>query len=135
MARRSGSFRIEVSQEMHRWVAALGDFQLDDAALTEWHAANDKFFDRTQRYVHVLSGDLKTSGRMSSDVDGKRLVGSTEYGGTTGTEGQVDYAIYEIARGGSHDFIGRALASATDDFQEGLKKAITAQMKKNLGGQ
>lgn len=129
-----GAITLSVSRELKDWVDGLSDFDLGDAALTEWHAANETFFDRTQRYVHILSGDLKTSGRVHSEVDGKTLVGFTEYGGVQGTRGEVDYAIYEIARGGSHDFIGRALAGSTASYLEGLYQAIHAQMKKNLGG-
>lgn len=124
---------VTVSEDLERWVRGLTDFGLDSAALDEWYQANDAFFERTQRFVHILSGDLKRSGTMDVEIEGKTLVGATTYGGTQGTEGPVDYAIYELAAGGSHDFIGRALASSTDLFRDGVRAAIVAQMAKNLG--
>lgn len=60
-------------------------------------------FVETQAVVHIISGRLKASGRTSSDFHGDTWTGSVEYGGPAGTPAY--YGIYEMARGGTHDFL------------------------------
>lgn len=59
-------------------------------------------FVATQAAVHVISGRLKASGRTSSHFDGFTWEGSVEYGGPEGSPAY--YGIFELARGGTHDF-------------------------------
>ncbi len=55
--------------------------------------------------AHVITGSLRASGRKDSDFDGHDWTGTITFGGpSTGPNNPVDYAIYEMARGGSHDF-------------------------------
>jgi hypothetical protein len=70
-------------------------------------------FADTQVRTHVISGSLKASGKTESDFDGNVWSGKIEYGGVLfkapvpgPPRDPVDYAIYEMARGGSHDFFG-----------------------------
>ena len=123
---------VTVSKELADWVKGLSNFDLGDPAMEQWQAANDVFFERTQRFAHIISGDMKRSGRMETSIEGKQIIGETTYGGVTGTKGPVDYTVYELARGGSHDFIARALASTTSTLQDGLYEAIVEQMRHNL---
>ncbi len=126
---RERDFRIEVDPLMGAWVRALSSFEVDDVAVREWQAVNDVYFSRTQQYAHVLSGDMKRSGRQETRTAGRQIITETVYGGVSGSQGRpVDYAIYEIRRGGSHDFIGRALNATATTFQQGLQDAVTAQM-------
>lgn len=71
----------------------------------------------TQVKTHVLTGSLKASGKTDTDFDGDEWVGTISYGGAlwkTPSPGPannpVDYAIYEMARGGDHDFFGPLVA-------------------------
>lgn len=66
----------------------------------------------TQARTHVLTGSLKASGKTSTDFDGDEWTGEISYGGAlwkTPAPGPpnnpVDYAIFEMARGGEHDFL------------------------------
>lgn len=60
----------------------------------------------TQAATHVITMSLKLSGVPSSDFDGDVWEGMISYGGpSTGVNNPVDYAIYEQARGGAHDFL------------------------------
>ena len=83
-----------------------------------WQLANENFFSLTQQYVHVESGDLKSTGRETVTVEGSRVVATVEYGGVVpGTGRTVDYAQFELNRGGDHDYMGRAWEEAQDVFQ------------------
>lgn len=69
-------------------------------------AALEAAFMETQAVVHVITGSLKLSGRTSSDYDGHTWTGEIIYGGpSSGPNNPVDYAIYEMQRGGDHDFM------------------------------
>lgn len=76
-----------------------------DAVLTGQYAA-------TQVAVHIETGSLKTSGRHDSNADRHTWRGEIVYGGPApgAVNNPVDYAIYEKARGGHHDFIAPAVA-------------------------
>lgn len=60
----------------------------------------------TQAAVHIITGSLKASGRTETDFDGWTWEGAIVYGGPSGgaPNDPVDYAIYELARGGTHDW-------------------------------
>ena len=63
-------------------------------------------FAATQAATHIITTSLKQSGKTDSDWDGANWEGHITYGGeSTGPISDVDYAIYEMARGGDHDFL------------------------------
>lgn len=69
-------------------------------------------FAATQAATHIITTSLKQSGKVESDFDGAHWEGSIEYGGdSTGPINPVDYAIYEMARGGDHNFLAPAEAA------------------------
>ena len=59
-----------------------------------------------QAAVHVDTGSLRGSQEIDSDYAGGRWVGVISFGGASPgfVNDPVDYAIYEAARGGAHDF-------------------------------
>jgi hypothetical protein len=62
-------------------------------------------FEDTQNRVHVITGSLRLSGKSQTNFDGEVWTGEIEYGGLTqGPINPVQYAVYEMARGGDHDF-------------------------------
>lgn len=68
-------------------------------------------FADTQARTHILTGSLKASGKTDSDFDGDTWTGTIQYGGLLWKPAApgppndpVRYAIYEMARGGDHDF-------------------------------
>lgn len=74
-------------------------------------------FAETQAATHVITGSLKASGKTASDFDGDEWTGEITYGGALWKpaapgppNNPVDYAIYEMARGGAHDFFGPLVA-------------------------
>jgi len=74
-------------------------------------------FLQSQAQTHVISGALRNSGRTESDViNGQVWEGTITYGGDSQPH-FVDYAIYEQARGGDHDFM-RGLAEIMDRAME-----------------
>lgn len=84
-------------------------------------------FEDTQQRVHILSGSLKASGKSESDFQDDEWTGTITYGGVlwaTPAPGPpndpVDYAIYEMARGGAHNFFG-GLPPFEDHFGEILR--------------
>ncbi len=70
------------------------------------------------------TGSLFNSGHTDVDYDGESWTGSIIYGGPS-VPNDVDYAIYELARGGIHDWfrgvdvIGERYLEAIDDHYEG----------------
>ena len=66
-------------------------------------------FTSTQAAVHHITSSLWHSGRTESDFDGDNWSGQIIYGGASGwVNDPVEYAIYERARGGEHDFLAPA---------------------------
>jgi hypothetical protein len=86
----------------------------------------DMAYVATQADVHVRTGSLKSSGKMSDnrDLETDSWEGELTYGGPSeGPNNPVDYAIYEKARGGSHDFMAST---------EGLDPLFVAAIKAGL---
>lgn len=63
-------------------------------------------FSAGQAAVHVITGSLRGSETIDSDMVAGRWTGTISFGGAApGFENDpVDYAVYEAARGGRHDF-------------------------------
>lgn len=76
-------------------------------------------FMETQALTHVISGSLKASGTSYTRFENDEWMGTIEYGGAlvrppvplegltpsqAAPKDPVDYAIYEMARGGEHNF-------------------------------
>lgn len=58
-----------------------------------------------QGKTHVITGSLKLSETTSTDYDGRTWEGHITAGGPSpGPNNPVNYAIYEMARGGEHNF-------------------------------
>lgn len=77
-------------------------------------------FEDTQVKTHVITGSLKASGKMEASTQGNDWSGTITYGGASaGPNNPVDYAIYEMARGGAHDFFGDAPV-----YEELMREAV-----------
>lgn len=83
-------------------------------------------FAQTQADTDVITGSLKASGRTSSEVDRATHTweGLIEYGGDSPgfANAYVDYAKYERARGGGHDFL-RSVRDFDANFREAMSRA------------
>lgn len=68
-------------------------------------------YSATQAKVHIDTTSLKNSGRQKSTMNRATDVweGIITYGGPSRPIPEVDYAQYEQARGGSHDFMQPAV--------------------------
>lgn len=113
MSRSSYKFSVSEGKEtIDKWIADLRELQvMPYKATVELEALLNAAFADTQARTHVLTGSLKASGKTDSDFDGDEWSGSITYGGElwrTPAPGPpndpVVYAIYEMARGGEHDF-------------------------------
>lgn len=66
-------------------------------------------FAETQATVHVITGSLKSSGKISSSSTETGWEGEITYGGpSAGIHNPVKYAEYEREREGPHDFLAPA---------------------------
>lgn len=117
--------KIIVPDQFRAWEAGFTSLpdDLEQVVELHWRIATDLFYDRTQQAVHVISGDLKTSGRSDVYSQGQTVVGDVIYGGVQGTEGPVDYALEEEERGGDHAFMSRGWDGAQRVFDEALPLA------------
>jgi hypothetical protein len=91
-------------------------------------AALQKVFMDTQERVHIITGSLKASGKTNTEFDGELWEGEIEYGGelwgppSPGPPNDpVEYAIFEMARGGDHDFFG-GIQQYEDDFEDAINE-------------
>jgi len=122
--RRRQRFRVPV--EFDQWIAGLDNFDPGDEILDEWRLAMERFYGHTQETVHVISNDLRQSGRHDTTrVGASRVEGELTYGGTP----ECDYAIYEHNRGGDHAWITVAFARSRDDFERALLAGIESHVR------
>jgi hypothetical protein len=107
------------------WIDGLNRMHRPSAAAREeWLEATEVFFDRTQAAVHVLSGALKKSGTYGAQRRGDTIDGWVRYGGTP----DCDYAVYEAARGGSHDFLTRGFVASEREFSATLARILEREV-------
>lgn len=124
------TIQIVGTEGIVKWARAFAggvDVTEDEEMLFE--QAVDYLFNQTQNRVHVLSGDLKASGRERVWREGPAVFGEIEYGG-----GEVDYAWFEMRRGGSHDFMSPAVVATERLFGAALEEAVDSMMRRALGG-
>jgi len=108
----------ESGQPVSKWAAAIENYAgPPHKPVGELEAMLASAFAETQAHTHVITGSLKASGKTNSEFDGDEWEGEISYGGAlwkTPAPGPpnnpVDYAIYEMARGGDHDFFGPLVA-------------------------
>lgn len=108
----------ESGDPIKNWVKSIkGTAGPPHKVVGELEALLQSAFAETQASTHVITGSLKASGKTETDFDGEEWSGAIEYGGIlwkTAAPGPpndpVDYAIFEMARGGEHDFFGPLVA-------------------------
>lgn len=102
------------------------DRALDGKAVALLDTVLELAFEITQHDVHIDTTSLKGSGRHHSEVNRTTQTwsGMITYGGvTTGPKNPVNYAIYEKARGGTHDFF-RGLDALHEMFIAAVLEAM-----------
>lgn len=119
-----------VCPEFDTWVQGLSSIRVDDGAVKVWEAAMDVFDSKTQQYVHVVSGDLRGSSEVTVERAEHHIVGVLYFGITD----EVDYAVYEQQRGGSHDFMERGIRATEAIFQKAALAASKGMIERVLGG-
>lgn len=117
----------EMIDEVHR-VANVAKFRII-GRLTTIH---NMMFAETQVLVaspahphvptYMPTGSLFNSGRKSTDFDGYHWEANITYGGPSSPR-DVDYAIYEMARGGVHDFF-RTLPAYGPQFESAITDVL-----------
>lgn len=120
------SIRIVADAQFQKWIAGLSSFAPTAVEEELFADAGDVMFEYSQEFVHVISGDLKSSGRVSSSLSGSDTEVTIEYGGN----GIVDYALAEENRGGSHAYLTRAYEAAAGIFERQLGLALDAQFER-----
>jgi|SRR5690606_35238765 len=117
---------VDIIGALDGWISGmdrLGE-RVGEHQVAEWRYATERFYDRTQQYVHVLDGNLKTSGRCAVDPHRLDIEGSVTYGGTP----ECDYAIYEFGRGGNHDALTRGFVANVETFEQAIVDGIAAEI-------
>ena len=130
MARAGVQIQVE---GIRRWENGLTNLQVDANAKAVWDQAADVYFARTQQYAHVISGDMKRTGSKTTRIEGQTVVSGAVYGGIAPSGKNVNYVQFEIARGGSHDFLGRAIVSTQRIFQSVMAEAAAAMVINQIG--
>jgi hypothetical protein len=124
----SARVRFTTPPQVKAWSRGMkdGEKHVFDAADTHWQAAADVLFDRSQQYVHVITGNLKASGRSRVYRLAKSTVAEIAYGG-----GSVDYAGYEEARGGDHAYLSRAAEVTSQMFRVAMDLIFDDAMRRS----
>lgn len=108
----TGAVEVRVTANYDRWVSGFGNIQREaiEHGRDAWEAATEVFFDRTQEYAHVVTGEMKASGKAEVDIDADGLVGIVAY--------DSEHAIFEEHRGGNHALITRGWEATEQMFRE-----------------
>lgn len=124
---------VKVSAEWDRWTAGLNRMGPDmaDAADRTFRSAGEMFFSATQTNVHVITGDLMSTGRVNTEGTGREVETTVKYGGIPGAStGQiVDYAEDEEDRGGSHAYMARGWEQTERVFAQAMPEAWEAVVR------
>jgi hypothetical protein len=77
------------------------------ADVAEFESVLASQFQITQQAVHIITGSLKLSGKISSRMDTNSWEGEITYGGVAAgaLHNPVKYAHYEQERDGAHDYM------------------------------
>jgi len=110
---------IEISRQWDEWIRGMRAIGMTFPAelAQEWQLAADLMYDRSQQYVHVITGQLKGSGvppRMS--MERGNVVAEVEY--------TAPYAAFEERRGGTHSFLQRAYTDVEGEFTRALGRGF-----------
>lgn len=125
-----GYVKIIADRKMVKWVKNFGELgaKVTPGAVKEWEAATEVMFGATQQYIHVDSGDLQGSGSIEIEDETRHTItAAISYGGGQRSNAkphwkhqEIDYAKYELERGGSHDFFQRAANKTHKRLQQGV---------------
>lgn len=114
--------RVELVPDgaFQHWIDSLRNAEAIVESVAEPMLAKEmgRFFNATQDAVHVITGELKASGRVASDMKGGVFEGRVLY--------DADYASYEHDRGGSHAFLDRGWEMTEADFSAAVDYANDA---------
>lgn len=77
------------------------------ADTVEFEAILATQFQMTQQTVHIITGSLRNSGKVSSILEPSKWEGKIVYGGLSAgaVHNPVEYAHYEQERDGAHDYM------------------------------
>jgi hypothetical protein len=118
------SFRIRVGGAWETWRKATRTFD-SSGGLDEWEQVTEKFFDATQEVVHVITGQLRNSGKVSVTEQSGRFQGEVEY--------TASYAAEEFGRGGPHDALQRGYELVQGEFEPAVQRALQKAVERAFG--
>lgn len=103
--------KVTVSANYRRWQRGFSNLEREiiDKGRDEWTAAMEMFYDRTQEFAHVLTGEMKSSGEVEVTFGSGEITGTLTY--------DSEHAVWEEQRGGSHAFITRGWEATESMFE------------------
>lgn len=121
---------VRIFIDVSEWLDALDAHEgPQEETRTELAAVLAGVFTEIESNVHVITGSLKASGRMNTDVDESEWTGEITYGGPAPgmPHPDVRYARDEFGRGGSHDPVSN-LDLASHDFMHAMAATVRARL-------
>lgn len=114
----SGEIRITTPAVFDRWISGLGSLEVEAGDAVQFVMAGEFMFSETQRMAHVITGFMRGEGRLEPlEVSGEGIGLAIVY--------SAPYTGYELARGGTHDFLSMAEETARAVFEESLVDVAT----------
>lgn len=117
---------VDVSEWLDALDAHIGPGEESHVALNGVLAS---LFNEIRAKVHVVTGSLKASGRMNTDVSDDEWRGEITFGGPAPgmAHPYVTYAKEEFGRGGAHDPVSN-LDLTSYDFAEAMTATVKARL-------
>jgi hypothetical protein len=123
---------VTIIIDVHEWLDMLDAHAGPKGrTLEELSATLAEGFAETQALVHVITGSLRGSGRVSNKRDENSWTGEITYGGPAPgfAHPNVDYARKEFGRGENHDAM-RNLDLLREKFLEAMGASVRAKESK-----
>jgi hypothetical protein len=122
---------IRIFIDVDEWLDALDAHEGPGVeTLLELQAVMGLAFEETQALVHVVTGSLKGSGRVSSETDDNSWTGEISYGGPAPgfAHPYVRYARKEFGKGEGHDAL-RNVHLIGEDILHAMGATVRARLQ------
>lgn len=128
--------RLRIRTTLDNWVRAAGKFGTIAERIhqRDVQKAGEATFNISQELVHVITGSLMLSGKLTFEKKKAGIKVLISYGGeSAGPKNPVTYASIEWNRGGPHDWMTPAITETADLYPESLFQTLSKALREAFG--